>query len=98
MSRRPCVFRQRDVTKAVKAVVAAGVAVAKVEVDRDGKIVVVLGETSQIRSPATGATNGTASKIPALCKRVYRSAQSAAVLLPSPRVQENPPARIAVVA
>jgi hypothetical protein len=35
MSRRPCVFRQRDVTKAVKAVVAAGVVVAKVEVDRD---------------------------------------------------------------
>ena len=47
MSRRPCVFRQRDVTKAVKAVAAAGVPVAKVEVDRDGKIVVVVGEPSQ---------------------------------------------------
>jgi hypothetical protein len=47
MSRRPCVFRQRDVTKAVKAVTAAGVAVAQVEVDRDGKIVVVVGERSQ---------------------------------------------------
>jgi hypothetical protein len=47
MSRRPCVFRQRDVTRAVKAVTAAGVAVAKVEVDRDGKIVVVVGEPSQ---------------------------------------------------
>jgi hypothetical protein len=44
MSRRPCVFRQRDVTRAVKAVAAAGVAVAKVEVDKDGKIVVVVGE------------------------------------------------------
>lgn len=44
MSRRPCVFRQRDVTRAVKAVAAAGVAVAKVEVDKDGKIIVVVGK------------------------------------------------------
>lgn len=43
MSRRPCVFRQRDVTKAVKGVAAAGVPVAKVEVDNTGKIVVVVG-------------------------------------------------------
>jgi hypothetical protein len=54
MSRRPCVFRQRDVTKAVKAVVAAGVAVAKVEVDKDGKIVVVVGEPSQNPLSSTG--------------------------------------------
>jgi hypothetical protein len=43
MSRRPCIFRQRDVTKAVKGVAAAGVPVAKVEVDNTGKIVVVVG-------------------------------------------------------
>ena len=43
MSRAPSNFRQRDVTAAVKAVVAAGVEVARVEVDRQGKIVVVTG-------------------------------------------------------
>jgi hypothetical protein len=44
MSRCPCTFRQADVTKAVKAVVAAGVEVARVEVDRAGKIVVIAGK------------------------------------------------------
>jgi hypothetical protein len=47
MSRRPCVFRQRDMTRAVKGVTAAGVTVAKVQVDKDGKIVVVVGEPRQ---------------------------------------------------
>jgi hypothetical protein len=42
------------VTRAVKAVAAAGVAVAKVEVDRDGKIVVVVGEPSQNRLSSNG--------------------------------------------
>lgn len=42
--RRPCIFRQRDITKAVRGAVAAGVRVAKVEVDKDGRIVVVVGE------------------------------------------------------
>lgn len=51
MSRGPCRFTQRDVTKAVKAVVAAGVPVAKVEVDKDGKIVVVTGEPSNTAVP-----------------------------------------------
>jgi hypothetical protein len=39
--RRPCVFKQRDVTKAVKAVAAAGVCVERVEIDRAGKIIIV---------------------------------------------------------
>ena len=47
MSRAPCTFRQRDLTAAVKAVVAAGCEVARVEVDKDGKIVVVTGKTGQ---------------------------------------------------
>jgi hypothetical protein len=50
MSRGPQTFRQRDVTKAVKAVVAAGVQVAKVEVDQEGRIVVVAGEPSNTRA------------------------------------------------
>ena len=41
MSRGPCTFKQRDITKAVKAVVAAGVQIERVEVDKDGKISVV---------------------------------------------------------
>jgi len=42
--RKRCTFRQSDVTRAVKAVVAAGVEVARVEVDKDGRIVVVAGK------------------------------------------------------
>ncbi len=42
MSRGPATFRQRDVTAAIKAVIAAGVPVSRVEVDRN-KIVVVAG-------------------------------------------------------
>jgi hypothetical protein len=41
MSRGPCTFKQRDVTKAVKAIVAAGVQVERVEIDKAGKIIIV---------------------------------------------------------
>jgi hypothetical protein len=44
MPRGQCKFKQSDVTKAVKAVVAAGVQVARVEVDKEGRIVVVAGQ------------------------------------------------------
>lgn len=44
MARGHCTFKQRDVTAAVKAVAKAGVAVARVEIDRDGKIVVTTGK------------------------------------------------------
>ena len=47
MSRSRCTFRQRDVTRAVKAVVAAGVEIACIEVDTAGKIVIMA------RKPAT---------------------------------------------
>ena len=36
MARGPCTFRKRDLTAAVKAVVAAGVQVTGVEVTKDG--------------------------------------------------------------
>jgi hypothetical protein len=46
MARGCCTFKQSDVTRAVKAVVAAGVEVARVEIDRDGRIVVVAGQAT----------------------------------------------------
>jgi hypothetical protein len=41
MGRRSCTFRQQDVTRALRAALAAGLVVDKVEIDRVGKIVIV---------------------------------------------------------
>ncbi len=51
MARGPCTFKQGDVTRMVKGVVAAGVDVMRVEVDTDGRIVVIAGKP-QIGSAA----------------------------------------------
>jgi hypothetical protein len=40
-SRPRSAFRQRDVTRAVKAVAAAGVSIARVEIDKTGKITII---------------------------------------------------------
>ena len=45
MARAPSAFRQQDVTRAVRAVAAAGVDIARVEIDRFGKIVIVTGKS-----------------------------------------------------
>jgi len=41
VSRAPSTFRQNDVTRAVKAVRCAGVEIARVEIAKDGKIVII---------------------------------------------------------
>jgi hypothetical protein len=43
MSRAPSTFRQQDVTRAVKAVAAAGVDIARIEIDKAGKISIITG-------------------------------------------------------
>lgn len=44
MARGACTFRERDVKAAVAAVRKAGVEVAKVEIDKEGKIVIMVGK------------------------------------------------------
>ena len=44
MARAPSTFRQADVTKAVKAVRSAGVDIVRVELTKDGRIVIFTGE------------------------------------------------------
>jgi hypothetical protein len=41
--RQPCKFKITDVTRAAKAVLAAGIEIKRIEIDKDGKIMVVAG-------------------------------------------------------
>jgi hypothetical protein len=50
MTRAPATFRQQDVTKAVKAVAAAGVHIARVEIDKAGKIVIITTDATENQS------------------------------------------------
>ena len=50
MPRAPSTFRQQDVTKTVKAVIAAGLRVVGVKVDANGKIEVVTGDGESVPS------------------------------------------------
>ena len=60
MSRRQHTFKQCDVTKAIKATVKAGIAVGRVEIDKDGKIIIVLqGQRMRQMGRSRGKTNGT---------------------------------------
>ena len=56
MSRRPTNFRQRDVTRAVKAVVAAGLHVAGVKVSAQGDIEIVT-EQDRAQAPSMQGVN-----------------------------------------
>jgi len=55
MARAPSTFRQADVTKAVKAVVAAGCEVRRVEIDREGKIVLIMIEPLGVEPQPSGS-------------------------------------------
>ena len=47
MARAPSTFRQQDVTRAVKAVTAAGVGIARVEIDKAGTIRIITQSSEQ---------------------------------------------------
>jgi hypothetical protein len=47
MTRAPATFRQQDVTRAVKAVAAAGVHIARIEIDKSGKIVIITADPTE---------------------------------------------------
>jgi hypothetical protein len=48
MSNTPAPFKQVDVTRAVKGAVAAGLSVGRVEIDRKGKIIVVMANGAEL--------------------------------------------------
>jgi hypothetical protein len=54
MARGSLTFRQADITRALKAVVAAGAEVVRVEVDKEGKIVIVVGKPGAATDKAEG--------------------------------------------
>jgi hypothetical protein len=54
MSRGPLTFKQRDVTAAVKAVVAAGVEVARIKIGKDGSIEINTGKPAEFEPEGRG--------------------------------------------
>jgi hypothetical protein len=53
--RKAAAFRQCDVTRALRAAGAAGCEVRRVEIDRDGKIVLVLIEQRRVEPEGDGS-------------------------------------------
>jgi hypothetical protein len=49
--RRASTFKKADVTRVTKAVQATGLDIARVEVNRDGVIVIVLGQPDRVCNP-----------------------------------------------
>jgi hypothetical protein len=57
MSRGPCTFKQQDVTRALRATVAAGIEVQRIEIDKDGKIIVVTGKVAETNTEIAEGKN-----------------------------------------
>ena len=55
MARAPSTFRQQDVTRAVRAVTAAGVHIARVAIDKTGTIDIITAEAPDGRGEAREA-------------------------------------------
>jgi hypothetical protein len=43
MPRSPCTFRQSELTRALKGAQAAGIEINRIEIDQDGRIIMLLG-------------------------------------------------------
>jgi hypothetical protein len=50
MSRRPARFTQRDLAKAIRAIVAAGMVIASIKVDKSGATIVTVGDQDKTES------------------------------------------------
>lgn len=50
MPRGACTFKQQDVTRTLRAFVAAGIEVKRCEIEKDGRIILVAGRT-EIQGP-----------------------------------------------
>jgi hypothetical protein len=48
MGRGPCTFKKQNVTRFVQAVIAAGLEVQQLEMDREGKIVAITGKSDEV--------------------------------------------------
>lgn len=53
MSHRPHIFRQADVTRAIRGALAAGVKVRQVAIDNTGHIVIIMDPESEAQRPAS---------------------------------------------
>jgi hypothetical protein len=52
------IFKQTDLLRAIRTSQKAGLSIARVEIDRDGKIVVVVGEGMTIQGSADNEWDG----------------------------------------
>lgn len=52
--RRPCLFKERDVKRAARAILTTGLPIERVEIDKNGKIVVV---TAKVANQASRPSN-----------------------------------------
>jgi hypothetical protein len=55
--RRACLFRERDVRRLAKAARAEGLQIARIEIDKFGKIIVVTGKAEQAAGDGSEETN-----------------------------------------